>query len=143
MKRDLAKAVRDAAMRLADVEEGIACAGTSLEKRTVKVRGKAFLFFGSADLMLKLRDSLDAASDLMAREPEHYRVGAHGWVTVALAGEPPLTLLLKWVDESYRLFAPKQGVASKPAKKSAKVAKGKSPAKVAKKSSSNKSRKKQ
>ena len=36
------------AAKLPDVEEGVACAGTSLEKRTMKVRGKAFLFLGES-----------------------------------------------------------------------------------------------
>jgi predicted DNA-binding protein (MmcQ/YjbR family) len=83
-----------------------------LEKRTVNARSKAFLFLGAADAMVKLGASLAEATELAGREPGRYRVGAHGWVTVALGdGGPPLALLEGWVDESYRLVAGKQLVA--------------------------------
>ena len=74
---DLEKRLRAAAMKLPDTEEGIACAGTSLEKRTIKVRGKAFLFIGQTDAMLKLSDSLPIATNLAAQHPDHFKVGAH------------------------------------------------------------------
>jgi hypothetical protein len=47
------QSLRQIALRLPGTEEGVACAGTSLEKRTIKVRGKAFLFLGAGDAMLK------------------------------------------------------------------------------------------
>jgi hypothetical protein len=104
------------ALRYPKAEEGIACAGTALEKRTVKARSKAFLFLGTADAMVKLGDSLAEAARLAATEPDRYKVGTHGWVTVTFGGEesPPLDLLERWIDESYRLLAPKQLVALLP-----------------------------
>jgi hypothetical protein len=96
-----------AALALPDVEEGIACAGTVLEKRTIKVRKKAFLFLSAKDVMLKLADSLPAATKLADAEPERYKVGAHGWTTIQIAGAKRLSLpqIKKWIAESYQLFA--------------------------------------
>jgi hypothetical protein len=104
------EALRTVALRYPEAEEGVACEGTAAEKRTIKARGKAFLFLGVTDAMLKLRASLDEASGLAAEEPNRYRVGAHGWVTITFgdAGPPALDRLVGWVDESYRLLAPKQ-----------------------------------
>jgi hypothetical protein len=103
------QALRDIAKRYPEVQEGIACEGTSLEKITVKARNKAFLFLGVADVMLKLRESLPEAMKLAARDPNRYRAGASGWVTIKLGTSPPslLDLLRKWIDESYRLVAHK------------------------------------
>ena len=104
-----AEVLRRAAMRCPDAEEGVACAGTALEKRTVKVRNKAFLFLGAADAMVKLADSLAAAAELADAEPGRFKVGAHGWVTITFgdADSLPMDLLVEWVGESYRLLAPK------------------------------------
>lgn len=105
---NLASALYAAALGLPDTEEGIACAGTSLEKRTMKVSGKAFLFLGQADAMLKLSDSLSAATKLASEHPDHCKVGAHGWTTIKFAGGESFSTeqLQSWVVESYRLFAP-------------------------------------
>jgi hypothetical protein len=116
---DLLQVLRSAALGYPETEEGIACEGTPLEKRTVKVRNKAFLFLGAKDAMLKLSDSLAEANELAERAPGRCKVGAHGWVTVAF-GEPespPLELLLRWIDESYRLLAPKTLLAGLPSAK--------------------------
>ena len=121
-------ALRDFALRYPEAEEGIACAGTAAEKRTVKARNKAFLFLGLTEAMLKLDDSLPEATALAAKHPTGCKVGAHGWVTVKLGDDAvPLEVLEKWIDESYRLLAPKQlvgllpaGNAAKPGKKTAK-----------------------
>ena len=98
-----------AALALPDAEEGIACAGTSLEKRTIKVGKKAFLFLSAKDAMLKLSDSLPAAEELAEAEPERCKVGAHGWFTITFGDGKsfPSAQLVKWVKESYSLFAPK------------------------------------
>jgi hypothetical protein len=105
--RAITKTLRATALRLPDTEEGVACEGTALEKRTIKVRRKAFLFLGAADAMLKLGDSKVEAAKLAAKEPDRYKVGATGWVTVKFGDEPPPAGLLKrWIDESYRLAAP-------------------------------------
>ena len=72
------KAMRAIALKLPDVEEGVACEGTALEKRTVKVKGKAFLFLGTGDALLKLDGSLAAATKLADKTPARYRVGKGG-----------------------------------------------------------------
>ena len=104
------KTLRDLALRYPEAEEGIACAGTAIEKRTIKVRNITFLFLGKADAMLKLTDSLPEAAKLAAKEPATYKAGANGWVTVKFDADrsPPLDVLAAWIDESYRLLAPKQ-----------------------------------
>lgn len=109
--------LRTAALQFPEAQEGIACAGTSLEKRTINARNKAFLFLGVADAMLKLRDSLAEANDLAAKEPGRYKVGAHGWVNIAFgeAQSLPVDVLVRWVEESYRLLAPKPLAAMLPA----------------------------
>jgi hypothetical protein len=115
---DPAEVLREAAIEYPDAEEGVACEGTALEKRTVKVRKKAFLFLSANDAMFKLRDSLDEAEELAESEPDRYKPGAHGWVTVTFGdiGTLPTDRLLNWLDESYRLFAPKQLLSKLPAR---------------------------
>jgi hypothetical protein len=101
------KALRRAALRHPDTHEGVSCEGTSLEKRTVKAHKRAFVFLGVADVMMKLRESLPEARRLAKKQPDCYRAGAHGWVKASF-GEgdgPPLALLQRWIDESYRLVA--------------------------------------
>jgi len=48
------KALRKLALGYPGTEEGVACEGTALEKRTVKARGKAFVFLGVSEVLLKL-----------------------------------------------------------------------------------------
>jgi hypothetical protein len=127
---ELAKILRTTAMELPDTEEGIACAGTSLEKRTIKVRGKAFLFVGQADAMLKLSESLPMATKVAGEHPDHFKVGAHGWTTIRFAWSEalPINTLQSWIGESYRLFATlttKSGVAKKKVASTTKAAKKK------------------
>jgi hypothetical protein len=100
------QSLRQIALRLPGTEEGVACAGTSLEKRTIKARGKAFLFLGTADAMLKLGASLPEATALAAKQPGVYKPGATGWVKVTIGGRAPsLALLGPWIEESYALVA--------------------------------------
>lgn len=99
-------ALREFAMRLPGAEEGVACAGTALEKRTIKAKNKAFLFLGLSDAMLKLGPSLEEAVALATLEPGRVKVGAHGWVTVKLDEKaPPLELLQRWIEESHRVVS--------------------------------------
>jgi predicted DNA-binding protein (MmcQ/YjbR family) len=99
-----------------EAQEGVACEGTALEKRTVTARKKAFVFLGVAQAMVKLRDSVEEAARLAAAEPSRYKIGAHGWVTVTFSDgeEAPLERLEKWIDESYRAVVNKQLVAMLP-----------------------------
>lgn len=107
------EALRKIALRFPEVEEGIACKGTALECTTFKARKKAFLFISVANARVKLQESLAEAAKLAAKEPGRYKVGAHGWAEVKFTNDepPPLELLERWIDESYRLLAPKQLVA--------------------------------
>lgn len=76
-----------------------------------KVGKKVFMFCGGAEpedprITLKLADSLDQALDLGA-DPAGYGLGRAGWVTVDCSRVPG-PILEDWVEESYRLVAPKR-----------------------------------
>lgn len=113
----IAKTLQAAALKLPQTEEGVACAGTSLEKRTIKARGKAFLFLGPGDVMFKLGPSLGEAKQLARAEPEHCKVGARDWVTVKFTAKVPVKTLLAWLAESYSLALPEAKVSASSAKK--------------------------
>ena len=95
------------ALGLPGAEESVACAGTALEKRTVKASGKAFLFLGPKDLMLKLGASLQQARKLAQDDPERCKAGASGWVTIRFERGLPLSVarLRAWVGESHALLS--------------------------------------
>lgn len=78
----------------------------------VKVRKKIFVFLGSSTaetpaIGLKLDASLEAALQFDGVEPSGYGLGKHGWVRVPLGAFVPAELILDWLEESYRLVAPK------------------------------------
>ncbi len=106
------KAIRKIALGYPEVEETDSCVN-----RAFKARKKAFVFLGMKDetysVRLKLRDSLDEAETLAAESPENFDVGSHGWtlVTFPHAKSPPRGLMKRWIDESFRLLAPKTLVA--------------------------------
>jgi len=79
------------------------------------VRGKIFVFFGggaSRRLTVKLEESHAHALSVEGAEPTGYGLGKAGWVTVPLrAPGVTLELLRDWVEESYRIVAPKRLVA--------------------------------
>lgn len=87
------------AAALAGTEQGIACAGTSLESRTFQVRRKTFLFLSKRQARLKLDSSAAEARKL------GLPIGANGWVTLDLDALPPATVLKRWIAESHSLFA--------------------------------------
>ena len=80
---------------------------------------KIFVFLGSADsppwpaITVKLEDSNAAALGVPGAEATGNGLGKSGWVTVPLATPkaPPFGVLTDWVEESYRLVAPKRLVA--------------------------------
>jgi hypothetical protein len=104
---ELLQTLRRIALRYPETQEGSAC-----NKSAFKARNKSFLFLGMEDrsthIMVKLRASLAEAARL-----DQCKVGANGWVTAVFDREhaPPPGLLEKWIDESYRLLAPRQLVA--------------------------------
>ena len=78
-----------------------------------KVKGKSFSFMGTEkdamSISFKLPQSREFALSFDFAEPTHYGLGKAGWVTVHITKEkkPPMDLLVKWLDESYRAIAPK------------------------------------
>src|SRR5687767_7229462 len=81
----------------------------------IKVNKKVFVFLGmdegpySAQISVKLKDSNAQALLVRGAEPTGYGLGRGGWVTVPLGkGSPPIAVLTDWVEESYRLVAPKR-----------------------------------
>jgi predicted DNA-binding protein (MmcQ/YjbR family) len=87
------------------------------EEDVVKVNKKIFVFMGSSDssrmgMTVKLRESLDQALAVPGAAPTGYGLGRAGWVTVPFRDTtPPLEVLKDWVEESYRVVAPKTLVA--------------------------------
>lgn len=84
----------------------------------VKVNGKVFVFLGGdqaeppASMSVKLRESHDQALDAAGAAPTGYGLGRAGWVSVPFGvGSPSAGVLSDWVEESYRIVAPKRTVA--------------------------------
>jgi predicted DNA-binding protein (MmcQ/YjbR family) len=99
----------------------------------VKVKKKIFLFLGKPDdglsLSVKLPESGTFALGLDWTEPTGYGLGRAGWVSARFAArrKPPVDVLCRWIDESYRAIAPVtlvkeldgRGGAAPPAKRAA------------------------
>ena len=79
-----------------------------------KVRGKIFVFLGTAGaqaprITVKLVESHGHALSVEGAEPTGYGLGKSGWVTVPLeTDELDSGLLCDWIEESYRIVAPKR-----------------------------------
>jgi predicted DNA-binding protein (MmcQ/YjbR family) len=88
-------------------------------ENVAKVNKKVFVFLGVADseqyppgIGVKLRDSHAQAMGAEGVTPSGYGLGKAGWVSVPLTGSPPpLDVLQDWIEESYRLIAPKRLIA--------------------------------
>jgi len=82
-----------------------------------KVNGKVFVFLGSATarparMSVKLDEAHGHALSIADAQRTGYGLGDSGWVTVPLrANGVVLDLLRDWVEESYRIVAPKRLVA--------------------------------
>ncbi len=82
--------------------------------RTLKVKGKAFVFLTltgeGLSMSVKLPQSNGAALMLPFVQPTGYGMGKSGWVSANFGARdtPPLDMLRKWLDESYRAVAPKK-----------------------------------
>lgn len=111
------EAWRTAALKCPETVETPSCSNVAF-----KARKKAFFFMGAKDegylCRLKLGDSLDEAAKLAKAEPERYEVGLHGWMAIRFPHDetPPEGLLERWMDESFRLLAPKTLVRTLPKK---------------------------
>lgn len=88
--------------------------------RAIKVRGKMFLILandnGTLRVTTKLPVSNALALGLPFAEPTGYGLGTSGWVTCTFGPKDkvPLEMLREWVDDSYRVVAPKRLVAGLP-----------------------------
>jgi predicted DNA-binding protein (MmcQ/YjbR family) len=84
-------------------------------ERVVKVNGKVFVFLGHDDrtgpplMTVKLVESHGHALAIDGAAPTGYGLGRSGWVNVPLRGKGvTLGLLRDWIEESYRIVAPKR-----------------------------------
>ena len=81
-------------------------------EEVVKVKGKIFVFAGtngSKRMTVKLAESHAHALATEGAERTGYGLGNSGWVTVPLrAPGVSLPVLRDWVEESYRIVAPKR-----------------------------------
>lgn len=99
--------IKNAARRLASVDEGASCTQTSFKRG-----GKAFLYVGEQGgrhkVMFKLHESRDEAERLAAEAPDDFQVGTTAWVTARFSEERPLAKRLwqRWLKESYKLSTP-------------------------------------
>jgi predicted DNA-binding protein (MmcQ/YjbR family) len=80
-----------------------------------KVNRKVFVFLGSDAgsgprfMTVKLYESHGHALSIDGAKPTGYGLGRAGWVTVPLRAEGvTLDLLRDWIEESYRIIAPKR-----------------------------------
>jgi predicted DNA-binding protein (MmcQ/YjbR family) len=83
-----------------------------------KVGKKIFVFFGHDDetkpslVTVKLAESHGHALAIEGAAPTGYGLGRAGWVNVPVRAEGvTLELLRDWIEESYRIVAPKRLVA--------------------------------
>jgi predicted DNA-binding protein (MmcQ/YjbR family) len=87
------------------------------EESVAKVNKKVFCFLGRDDpkqhplgMTVKIPQLADLVTSLEACALAGYGLGKSGWVNVAFAAPdcPDLDTLREWVEESYRLIAPKK-----------------------------------
>jgi len=72
-----------------------------------KVRAKVFVFLGPERVTVKLEESHEHALSIEGAEPARYGLGRAGWVTVPFGDVEP-DVLRDWIEESYRIVAPKR-----------------------------------
>jgi predicted DNA-binding protein (MmcQ/YjbR family) len=87
-------------------------------ERVAKVSNKVFVFLGPDEragpplMTVKLVESHGHALAIEGAERTGYGLGSSGWVNVPLYAEGvTLDLLRDWIEESYRIVAPKRLVA--------------------------------
>jgi predicted DNA-binding protein (MmcQ/YjbR family) len=82
-----------------------------------KVGKKVFVFFGMLEdhaglrFTVKLRDSHEEAMSMAWVVPSGYGLDRGGWVTAEAPDDAPLEMITTWIEESYRIVAPKKLVA--------------------------------
>jgi predicted DNA-binding protein (MmcQ/YjbR family) len=78
-----------------------------------KVGKKVFVFFGVLDadpglrFTVKLRDSHEEAMAFEWVVPAGYGLDRAGWVTCVAPDDVPLEMVAGWIEESYRIVAPR------------------------------------
>lgn len=81
------------------------------EETVAKVRKRVFVFFGgdagSEPLMTVKLDAAREEALAIGARPAGYGLGRAGWVSLGCS-VAPLGLLEDWIEESYRLIAPKR-----------------------------------
>lgn len=108
---EIAEEIRGFALRFPDAHEDFPW-GESV----VKVRKKVFVFLGQQHdaglqaITVKLVESHEHALSVEGARPTGYGLGKAGWVTVPVAGLES-EVLRDWIEESYRVVAPKRLVA--------------------------------
>jgi predicted DNA-binding protein (MmcQ/YjbR family) len=87
-------------------------------ERVVKVNRKVFVFLGSDArtdpplMTVKLVESHSHALSIEGAAPTGYGLGRAGWVNVPLKADGvSFDLLCDWIEESYRIVAPKRLIA--------------------------------
>jgi predicted DNA-binding protein (MmcQ/YjbR family) len=84
------------------------------------VRNKTFAYLNAAGEPLSISCKLPLTGQMALTlpfvSPTGYGLGKSGWVTATFGVKeaPPLDLLKDWIDESYRVQAPKKLVATLP-----------------------------
>jgi predicted DNA-binding protein (MmcQ/YjbR family) len=79
-----------------------------------KVGKKVFVFFGTPDadpglrFTVKLRDSHEEAMAFPWVVPAGYGLDRGGWVSCEAPDDAPFEMIVGWIEESYRLVAPKR-----------------------------------
>lgn len=105
---DIRAQIRDFALSLPEASEDYPWG-----EDVAKVRGKIFVFLGTAGssvprMTVKLVESHGHALSVEGAEPTGYGLGKSGWVTVPLEADGlDSGLLCDWIEESYRVVAPK------------------------------------
>src|SRR5262245_16355195 len=87
-------------------------------ERVIKVKDKIFLFMranaSGLHMTVKLKSMHRAALKMPNVTKTGYGLGKHGWVTAEFGkgNVPSMELLRQWVNESFRMVAPKKIVAA-------------------------------
>jgi hypothetical protein len=109
----IAQQLQAHAMTYPEVSESPSCVN-----RSFKARKKGFLFLGEKDtgalrLMVKLSSGVESAKAVAEVNPDSWSVKGPGWITGNFTDDeaPPVDVMTGWIDESYRLLAPKTLVA--------------------------------
>jgi predicted DNA-binding protein (MmcQ/YjbR family) len=80
----------------------------------IKVKGKMFVVWRAErnrmSMSVKIPHSRESALMLPFAQPTGYGLGKAGWVTLTFTGKEnlPVGILKDWIDESYRMVAPKK-----------------------------------